>query len=175
VTAKLGCSGAVIAAAPSGKIAEAIALYLQQLPTAKAKVADAQKVLNDAAASEEAKADEGVRNAKEHLAAVKDAIKKMLDMYSQMSLAVSRSASIASTTAKAKRPRAATLGAVTYQLAAGQKGTLQVPLSQTARSVVRRRGYLVVRQLVVSVGPSGRQTTKVKTVVLKRRRAGKAG
>ena len=140
-------------------------------------MADAQKVLNDAAAADEAKADESVRAAKEHLRAVKDAIKKLLDQFSQISMAVSRSASTASTAAKkkAKRPKAATLGAVTYQLAAGQKGTLQVPLSRSARNIVKRGGLLAIRQIVVSVGPSGKQTTKAKTVLLKRKRAKKAG
>jgi len=174
--AKLGCSGAVIAAAPSSKIAEAIAGYLQQLPTAKAKVLDAQQRLADAAAADAAEAAAGVRAAKEHVAAVKDAIKKILDIYGELGRSV-RSASVSSITGKRKttRPKAATLGAVSFQLAAGKNGTLQVPLSKSARNIVRRHGYLVVRQLVVSVAPSGKQTTKAKTIVLKRTRVKKAG
>lgn len=162
-----GCTGTVLGAAPSTSIADAIAGYYAERDTTKQQISDLQKRIDQEQASAD-QAKQQLGEQRDHLQEVKSQIRKLLDQYAQMSSSL-RSASSATASRRKRRPRAVTLGAATYVLAAGSKGSLKIPLSPAARRIVKRHGYLVFRQVTVAVAPSGKQTVKAKTVVLKRR------
>lgn len=163
-----GCAGAVIAAAPNPKIADAIAAALQQRDTTKQQISDLQREIDRAQANAD-RAQQQLQAQQDRLQQVKSQIRQLLDQFAQLN-ASARAARASAARRKPKRPRATTLGAASFRLAPGAKGTLTVPLGKAARAIVRRHGYLVYRQVVVAVGVSGKQTVKARTVVLKRGR-----
>ncbi|HEY5277779.1 MAG TPA: hypothetical protein VIK38_14820 [Coriobacteriia bacterium] len=68
-----------------------------------------------------------------------------------------------------RKVRGLVVGTSTYRIAAGQRAPVSLPLSKTARTVLRRYGYLRIRHRlsVIGVSPTGERTKNVRTVVLK--------
>jgi len=177
----LSCTGTLIAAAPSGPAAAKAANLYADRDLAQVKEQALDELLKQAGRlsgkqAEEDRIKDEIKKQREIQDRIQKQLAKAVDEFARIQASVGKLA-FASASArskpKAKRPKAVTLGSASFAVAPGTKGALTIPLTAAARKIVKQHGYLVFRQILVTVGPSGKQVIKAKTVVIKRKKAAK--